>query len=153
MRVPSPSWEDSLEKGTGNPLQYSYLDNPMDRGVPCTHIHRDIQCEIPRSIGFPGSNGKESACSVGDPGSILGLGSSPGGRNWQPTPVFFSREFHGQRSLAGYSPWGHKESNTTEQLTHTHIKKYQINVMYFSETSYLFKYLRGHLGKLTRQQI
>ena len=33
MRVPSPSWEDSLEKGTGNPLQYSYLDNPMDRGA------------------------------------------------------------------------------------------------------------------------
>ena len=32
----------------------------------------------------------------------------------QPTPVFLSGESHGQRSLAGYSPWGHKESNTTE---------------------------------------
>ena len=32
----------------------------------------------------------------------------------QPTPVFLSGEFHGQRSLAGYSPWGHKESDTTE---------------------------------------
>ena len=39
---------------------------------------------------------------------------------WQPTPVFLPGEFHGQRSLAGYSPWGHKESDTTEQLTHTH---------------------------------
>ena len=31
-----------------------------------------------------------------------------------PTPVFLPREFHGQRSPAGYSPWGHKESDTTE---------------------------------------
>ena len=39
------------------------------------------------------------------------------GRAWQPTPVFLPGEFHGQRSLAGYSPWGHKESDMTEQLT------------------------------------
>ena len=35
---------------------------------------------------------------------------------WQPTPVFLPGEFHGQRSLAGYSPWGHKESDRTERL-------------------------------------
>ena len=35
-------------------------------------------------------------------------------RKWQPSPVFLPGEFHGQRSLAGYSPWGRKESNTTE---------------------------------------
>ena len=35
-------------------------------------------------------------------------------REWQPTPVFLPGESHGQRSLAGYSPWGHKESDTTE---------------------------------------
>ena len=35
-------------------------------------------------------------------------------RAWQPTPVFLPREFHGQRSLAGYSPWGHKESDMPE---------------------------------------
>ena len=35
-------------------------------------------------------------------------------RKWQPTPVFLPGESHGQRSLAGYSPWGHKESDTTE---------------------------------------
>ena len=34
-----------------------------------------------------------------------------------PTPVFLPRESHAQRSLAGYSPWGHKESDTTERLT------------------------------------
>ena len=38
-------------------------------------------------------------------------------RKWQSTPVFFLGEFHGQRSLAGYSPCGHKEWDTTEQLT------------------------------------
>ena len=36
---------------------------------------------------------------------------------WLPTPVFFPGEFHGQRSLAGYSPWGTKESDVTERLT------------------------------------
>ena len=39
----------------------------------------------------------------------------------QPTPVFVLGKSHGQRSLAGYSPWGHKESDITEYLsTHTH---------------------------------
>ena len=33
------------------------------------------------------------------------------------TPAFWPGEFHGQRSLVGYSPWGHKESDTTEQLS------------------------------------
>ena len=37
-------------------------------------------------------------------------------REWLPTPVFFPEEFHGLRSLAGYSPWGHKELDTTERL-------------------------------------
>ena len=41
-------------------------------------------------------------------------------RKWQPTPVFLSGEFHGQRSLVGYSPWGGKESDMSEWLTHTH---------------------------------
>ena len=41
-------------------------------------------------------------------------------REWQPTPVFLLGELHGQRSLAGYSPWGGKKSDMTEWLTHTH---------------------------------
>ena len=40
-------------------------------------------------------------------------------RKWQPTAVLLPGESHGQRSLAGYSPWGHKESDTTERLTYT----------------------------------
>jgi len=55
-------------------------------------------------------DGKESACNVGDPGLIPGLGRSPGeGNEWQPTPIFLPGESHGQRSLVGYSPWGCKE--------------------------------------------
>ena len=42
------------------------------------------------------------------------IGKIPLNREWQPTPVFLPGEFHGQRSLAGYSPWGHKELDTTE---------------------------------------
>ena len=38
-------------------------------------------------------------------------------RKQLPTPVSWPREFHGQKSLAGYSPWSHKESDTTEQLS------------------------------------
>ena len=40
-------------------------------------------------------------------------------REWQPTLVFLPREYHGQRSLAGYSPWEHRELDMTEWLTHT----------------------------------
>ena len=39
-------------------------------------------------------------------------------KEWQPTPAFLPEEFNGQRSLAGYGPWGHKELDMTEQLTH-----------------------------------
>ena len=38
----------------------------------------------------------------------------PWRRQWHPTPVLLPGESHGQRSLVGYSPWGHKESDTTE---------------------------------------
>ena len=47
------------------------------------------------------------------------VGKMPWRRAWQPTPVFLPREFHGQTSLAGYSPWRHKESDTAEPLTLT----------------------------------
>ena len=64
---------------------------------------------------FPGgSDGKESACNAGDTGLIPRLGRPPGEGN---SPVFLPRECYGQRSLAGYSPWHHKDSDTTEQLT------------------------------------
>ena len=53
---------------------------------------------------FPGGSvGKEPACDVGDPGSNPWVGKIPWRRKWQPTPVFLTGKFHGQRSLVGYS--------------------------------------------------
>ena len=57
---------------------------------------------------FGGLDVKESVCKAGDLGSIPGSRRSPGEGNGQPTPAFMPGEFHGQRSLGGYSPWGHK---------------------------------------------
>ena len=54
------------------------------------------------------------ACSAGDPGSKPGFERSPVGGAWLLTPVFLLREFHEQRRLVVYSPWGHIESDTTE---------------------------------------
>ena len=57
-----------------------------------------------------------NAGDVREQGSIPGLGKIPWRRKWQPTPVFLSGKFSGQRNLAGHSPWGHKVSDTTEDL-------------------------------------
>ena len=59
-----------------------------------------------------GSDGKESARHVEDLGSIPGLGRSPGGRHSNPLQYSCLENPHGQRSLEGYSPWDHKESDT-----------------------------------------
>ena len=52
-----------------------------------------------------------------DPCFHLWVGKIPWSRKWQLVPVFLPGEFHEQRNLAGYSPWGHRESDTTEWLT------------------------------------
>ena len=66
-------------------------------------------------MGFPGgSDGKESTRNAGDLGSILGLGRSPGGGHGNSLQFSYLKNPHGQRSLIGYSPLGHKESDRTE---------------------------------------
>ena len=68
---------------------------------------------------FPWLCGKESACqcrSCWRCGFDLQAWEIPGRRKWQPTPVFLLEESHGQSNLAGYSPWGCKGLDTTEQL-------------------------------------
>ena len=68
---------------------------------------------VSNSMDFPsGADGKESACNARDPGSIPGLGRSPGE----------GMATHSSMLAMGYSPWGHKESDTTELLTHAHIQ-------------------------------
>ena len=59
-------------------------------------------------------NSPPSAGDIRDTGSVPGSAKIPWRRAWQPTPVFLPGESHGQVSLAGYSPWSCKESDTTE---------------------------------------
>jgi len=62
-----------------------------------------------------GSDGKASAYNVGDPGLTPGSGRSSGEGNGN-SPVLLPGKPHGRRSLVGYSPWGRKESDTTERI-------------------------------------
>ena len=64
-----------------------------------------------------GSDSKESACNEGDLCLIPGLGRSLGGGHGNPLQYSCLDNPHGQRRLAGYSPWGGKESDMTEQLS------------------------------------
>ena len=82
-----PGSRRSAGEGIGYPLQYSWAS-------------------------LVGSTGKESAYHMGDLSLIPGLGRSPGARERLPTPVVWPGEFHGL-----YSPWGCKESDTTEWLS------------------------------------
>ena len=71
----------------------------------------------------PVALGKEFTCnagSAGNVGSIPALGRSPEGGYGNPLQLFLSGKSHGQRSLVGYSPWGRKESDTTERLSTAH---------------------------------
>ena len=123
-----PLCQEDPGEGNGNPLQYYCLENSMDRGAwwaaiygtakswtrlsACTHAHTSKKW----IYFFPGgSDDKESNCNAGDLGSIPGSGRS-WRRKWQPIPEFLPGKSHGQRSLAGYSPRGWKELDTTSWL-------------------------------------
>ena len=69
-----------------------------------------------------GSDGKKICLQCRRPGFDLWVGNIPWRREWQPTPVLLFGKFHGQRSLVGYSPWGHRELDKTEQLTLDEVK-------------------------------
>ena len=65
--------------------------------------------------GFPGGSVVMNPyANAGDVGLIPASGRFPGGRSSNPLQYSCLEKFHGQRSLAGYSPWGHKEWDTTE---------------------------------------
>ena len=73
-----------------------------------------------KTDGFPGdSDGKRILLQCRRPGFNSWVGSLPWRREWKPTPVFLPEKFHGQKSLAHYSPWCHKELDMNEWLTLT----------------------------------
>ena len=139
-------------EGNGNPLQYSCLENPVDRGAWQATVHgvarigHDLVTKPPPMVYtrlLRRHSGKESSCQckrgkrcrfypwVGKIPWSRCLAESfhfclrfnpwvrkiPWRMKWQPTPVFLLGEFHKQRSLTGYSPWGCKELDTTEWLS------------------------------------
>ena len=77
-----------------------------------------LECAVwMQLLGLPRwVSGKESACHCRRHEFDPWLRKIPWRREWQPTPVTLPGKSHGQRSLAGYSPWGHKELDTTQQL-------------------------------------
>ena len=107
----------------GHPTQ---TNAPMVMSVLSQHPIQKLLTPTPRRICDPsrstevyfpsGSDGKAPVYNVGDLGSIPGSGRSPGEGNGNPLQYYCLKKSHGQGSLVGYSPWGHKESDTTEQL-------------------------------------
>ena len=67
------------------------------------------------NMGFPGGAGGNTPCSEGNirDAGLISVRKILWRRAWQPTPVFLPGESHEQSSLAGYSPWGHKDLNMT----------------------------------------
>ena len=80
--------------------------------------HREVKelCKSSRRLSW-WLRGKESACRCRRRRFDPWVGKIPWSRKQQPTPVFLPEKSHRQRSLAGYSPWDHKESDTTWRLT------------------------------------
>ena len=88
--------------------------------APWTHSGRKrcyTKIKIVPPLRFRGdSDARKSAHNSRRPGFNPWMRMIPWRREWLPTPVFLPGKSHGQRSLVGFSPWGRKESNTTERL-------------------------------------
>jgi len=86
----------------------------------------------PIYLGFSGgSDSKESNCNAGDLGLIPGLWTSPGVGNGNPLQYSCLENLHGQRNLAGYSPWGRKGPDMTKWLITAQYKMWIHLYFYF----------------------
>ena len=74
-------------------------------------------------LGFPGGLVVNNLPAVRRPGFNPWVGKIPWRRKWQPPPVPLPGKSHGQRSLAGYRPWCHKELDVTERLHSLQVRK------------------------------
>ena len=92
------------------------LQAPLSVGFSRQEYWSRLPFPFPEDLPNPGIEPTSPACNTGGLGLIPGSGRFPWRRKWQPTPVFLHGESHGQRSLVGYSPWGRKELNMTQQL-------------------------------------
>ena len=102
----------TLKKKKSGP-SYSLLD--FSSGVCDLIPFLSIKTALTDFLG--GSGSKEPDCNAVDPGSSPAFGRFSWRRHWEKnTPVFLPGEFHGQRSMMGYSPWGRKERLTLSAL-------------------------------------
>ena len=76
-------------------------------------------------------SGKDSICQGGICWFNPWVGKICWRRKWQSTPVLLPGKSHGQRSLVGYSPWGRKESDTTEQIHFVYFYLYRFIHSFF----------------------
>ena len=103
---------------------------------------------------FPGGSEVKRLPSMRDPW----VGKISWRRKWQPTPVLLPGKSHGWRSLVGYSPWGCKESDTTERLhfhfslTHSHIFQVKHPWMQTANYSCQVRYWKGEMRKKQGQE-
>ena len=132
-------------EGNGNPLQYSCLGNPRTEepgGLQSTGLQRvgrdwsNLACTVSLMI----QNVKNLPAMLET--QVLPWASKiPWRREWISTPVFLPRDFHGQSSLVGYSPWGHKELDTTEWLTLSLFTHHGLLIFQFVKWHYILKSL------------
>ena len=100
-------------------LLYLQQLSPISCFPLSTVFNLPISSFFPSALDFPGGpDGKVSVYNVGNPALIPGLGRSPGEGNGNPLQYYCTMpgKSHEQRSQVGYSPWGCKESDTTERL-------------------------------------
>ena len=101
-------------------LESSYISSPASTSLPPASTSCPKCCEgLPLLLGC--SDGKGPACTCRRCRFDPWVGKIPWRRKWQPTPVFLPGESHGQRSMMGYSPWGHKEAEMKSKYTSSQV--------------------------------
>ena len=111
--------EPSTDSGWRSFQVYALLTIGNWPPLLCAHLscskHRELYLISPNN--FPGgSDGKSILLQCGRPRFNPWDGKISWRRKWQPSPVLLPGKSHGRRSLVGYSPWGHKELDMTEQF-------------------------------------
>ena len=110
-----------IGEGNVNPLQYSCLENPMDRGAWRATVHGVAKSHTRlKQLSTHAGTGNKVPHAVGQPSPQATAAESAAAtrESWhaaiKTTPVLLPGKSHGQRSLVGCSPWGRTESDTTD---------------------------------------
>ena len=97
--------------------------HPPCPGILCDDLFKTTAVKLCLRVYFRGNQSETVSLPMQETQKTWGwslVRNIPWRRKWKLTPVFLSGEFHGQRSLAGYSPWGHKELDMTEHAPTLH---------------------------------